>query len=613
MIKKIIPVILFGFILFAQQNPFDQNQFMLAESYEQRGDFNKAVEIIETLNKKDPNNIVYFNKLNALYLQLKKYDESVSLINSRINITPQDISLYGMLGSTYYTAGDRTKAYTVWDDAIEKFKANQMTFRILANYAIGKRDFEKAIELLNRGKEFSTDPYLYAYDLGELYNLTMRYREAAEEYCTLIKENPSQYPQIENKIISFSNKPNALKETIEVVEKYQSKDNINFSYLLARLYIESREYDEAFGIYKSIDKKQQSQGAELNNFADYIYRDGNYSTALKIYQYLIDAYPDSPLAEKVKLGYAKTQEALLWENYKKENPEWKNYYYPVKIESKEIKPVIQAYEDLIKIYGSSEVAVEANLRIGLLLFHLQNDLAGAEKYLEIILEKYSTSRFSSLASVELGNISIIEAKLDEAENYFESVNTMPRINADDKSFALYQLARINSFKGNFDKARKYLAGILNNLKDNIANDAIEFSILLNTAKNDSSNLSLYCKAEFLAEQRRFNEALVLYTQLSENPNAFVFRSIANLRSAEMMIAENDYNGAIINLKIIADEGEKNIYADKALYLQGRIYQYGLKDSAKTVESYESLLAKFPKSLYLDEARQKIIELKNKIS
>jgi tetratricopeptide (TPR) repeat protein len=613
MIKKILTLIMFALSLFAQQSPLDQNQFMLAESYEQRGDFAKAVEIIETLNKKDPTNIQYFNKLNALYLQLKKYDESVALINSRIKTNPQDISLYGMLGSTYYTAGDRTKAYQIWDDATNKFKDSQITYRVIANYAIEKRDFEKAIELLNRGKKISKDPYLYSYDLGELYNITMRYREAAEEYCKLIDEKPAQYSQIENKIISFSNKPNALKETIEVVQEYQSKDNINFSYLLARLYIENRDFDRAFDIYKSIDTKQQTQGTELNNFADYIYRDGNYHTALKIYSYLIDTYQDAPIAGTVKLGYAKTQEALLWENYYKENPEWKKYYHLLKIDPKKIEPVIQAYEDLIKIYGSSEVAVEANLRIGMLLFHLQDDFAGAVKYLKFILDKYSTSKFSSFAAVELGNISIIQAKLDEAEKYFETVNTMPRINADDKSFALYQLARINSFRGNFDKARKYLTGILNNLKDNIANDGIEFSILLNTAKNDSSNLALYCNAEFLSEQKRFAEAMELYLQLSQNPHAFIFQSIAKLRAAEMMIAYNDYDNAIVNLQLIVDEAEKNIYADKALYLQGQIYQYGLKDSIKAVESYESLLAKFSKSLYLDEARQNIIELKKKLS
>ena len=152
MIKKTLTIILFAFALFAQ-NSLDQNQFMLAQGYEQRGDFTKAVEILETLNKKDPNNIQYFNKLNTLYLQLKKYDESVKIINERISLTPQDISLYGMLGSTYYTAGDRTKAYETWDNTIEKFKTNQMTIRIISNYVIERRDFEKAIEYLNLGKK----------------------------------------------------------------------------------------------------------------------------------------------------------------------------------------------------------------------------------------------------------------------------------------------------------------------------------------------------------------------------------------------------------------------------------------------------------------------------
>ena len=290
-----------------------------------------------------------------------------------------------------------------------------------------------------------------------------------------------------------------------------------------------------------------------------------------------------------------------------------NIFHTAKIESEKIDPVIKAYQEIIKVYQHSEVAVEANLRIGLLLLHYSNDRAGAENYLKIITENYPTSKFSSLAFIELGNIYLQEAKLDEAEKYFQSVANLTRAILEDKSFAIYQLARINSFKGNFETARKNLSDVMNNLKDNIANDAIGLSIILNTAKNDSSNLSLYCSAEFLIAQDRFSDAKDLFQQLSENPQAFIFHSIAKLRAAEMMIANDDYNNAIISLSLIVEESEKNIYADKALYLQGRIYQFGIKDSIKAVECYKSLLAKFPKSLYLDEARKSINELKEKLS
>jgi outer membrane protein assembly factor BamD (BamD/ComL family) len=62
-----------------------------------------------------------------------------------------------------------------------------------------------------------------------------------------------------------------------------------------------------------------------------------------------------------------------------------------------------------------------------------------------------------------------------------------------------------------------------------------------------------------------------------------------------------------------DEKEKNIYSDKALYLQGNIYQFAKKDIPKAIEIYESLLAKFPNSIYLDDARESINKLKNKLS
>jgi len=611
MIKKILTTILLTFSLLAQ-NSLDQNQYMLAESYELKGDLTKAVEILQNLNKKDPNNIQYFNKLNTIYLQLKRYDESIAIINARILLTPQDISLYGMLGSTYYTSGDRTKAFQVWDEAIEKNKSNQMTIRIIANYVIDRRDFEKAIEYLNRGKEISQDPFLYSYDLAELYQMTMRYREGAAEYCELIKNNPQQYQQIESKILSYMNKPNALNETIEEVEKHRS-ENISFEYLLARLYIEKKDYSEAFEFYKEIDRKQNTNGSDLYSFGDRVFREGEYKTASEVFKFLIDNYNEQQNTPLAKLGYAKTQEALFIEKYNSQYPEWKTFSVPQIANEKDITPVIEAYQEIVKTYTHSDVGIEANLHIGILNLYYKNNESEAEKYFNLITQTYPNSKFAPLAFIELGNLSIRLARLADAEKYFYSVLSDKKALAEDKAFSNYQLSRIKSFKNEFGSAQNFLTNVLGNLKDNNANDAIEFSILLNTASNDSSNLSVFCQAEFLAQQKRFDEARELYLKLSQNPQAFVFNSIAKLRVAEMMIAVGNYSSALTNLSIIVEEAEKNIYADKALYLQGKIYQYGLNDNVKAVESYESLLAKFPKSLYLDEARQNIIELKKKIS
>ncbi len=153
----------------------------------------------------------------------------------------------------------------------------------------------------------------------------------------------------------------------------------------------------------------------------------------------------------------------------------------------------------------------------------------------------------------------------------------------------------------------------NNLKDDYANDAIAFSIILNNAKFDSSNGVLFAKAELLAEQKKYKEAAEIFGQISDDKNAMLFQPVALYRLAEIEIAEDNFSRSVEILQRIVDEKDKNMYADKALFLMGKVYQYGLKDKSKEVEIYEKLLSLFPNSILIDDAREKILSLRNKLS
>ena len=147
--------------------------------------------------------------------------------------------------------------------------------------------------------------------------------------------------------------------------------------------------------------------------------------------------------------------------------------------------------------------------------------------------------------------------------------------------------------------------VLNNLKDNSANDALELSLILNSTMNDSTNITLFAEAEFLSEQKKFSEAANIYKNISDNPQAFVLHSISILRLGEMMLAENDYLESIKIFEKIVEEGSKNIYTDKAVYLLGEIHQFGLNDITKAEDYYQKLLAEFPNSIYIDDTREKL--------
>ena len=196
---------------------------------------------------------------------------------------------------------------------------------------------------------------------------------------------------------------------------------------------------------------------------------------------------------------------------------------------------------------------------------------------------------------------------------FEKIINNGRASEEDRNNARFQLARINLFKGNFTQSKDQLNNIISNLKDNTTNDAIELSLLLNTASNDSSNLLKFGKAEFLIEQKKFGEAAEQFKNIALDPNAFILHHISRIREAEVELAMNNLDKSIELLGKITDEAEKNIYADKALYLLGKIYHYGKLNYPKAIEAYESLLARFPNSVYQDDSRNAIIELRNKLS
>jgi len=611
--KTLIFVIISVFVVTAQIRSDDQTKFALAESLERAGEYKDALIIFEELYLAEPSNTRYFNALHRVYLQLKNYAASIDLLEKRILEKPDDISVYGMLGSTYYIMGNEGKAYEVWDEALTKTPNKPMMYRIIANYAVERRAFEKAIGLYERGKEISDDKVLFAYDLAQLYTLTMQFGKAAEEYCTILDKNPMQRQVIEQRILSYSGKPDALEATIPVVEDWSDRSNLSLSYLLARLLTEAKEFGEAFEVYRDIDEEQTNLGKDLYSFAELLSRERNHLMAGKVYREIIDLYPNSPLTPLAKLGYAKSIEAELLANYRESLPLWKPYFHFKKFDSEKIDDVLTAFNEVVDIYANTEAAFEALLRIGLIKFYMQNDPLNAAENFKIVITDGINSKSAMDAYIELGNIALLIGNLDEAGLNFSKIIEKTHSNNQSHNLAKFKLARVNFYKQNFDEANNFLAAILHNLKDDNANDAIELSLVLNTTMNDSLNLLNFAEAEFLAEQKKFSEAAGKYSLIYQNPQAFVLHSITKLRHAEMMLADDDYEEAIKLFESIADEGEKNIYADKALYLLGKTYYLGMGNREKALEVYERLLLEFPNSLYIDEARNEILLLRNKLS
>lgn len=608
---KIALIIFFLLLISAQAQQRTEQKLSLAQSYEQIGEFESAGKIYEELYESDPNNPLYITSLYRIYTQTKNYAALVNILDKRVTQTPTDIEAFGMLGSTYYLMGNEEKAIEIWRKPLAGKSINPVYYRLIANYALERRAFDFAIELYEEGKNVSNDKVIYSFDLARLYSMTMQFAKAAQEYCYIISVEPSQGNIVETRIFENINRPGALDAMLTVIEDCAEKNNLSYSYLLARLYIEKKMFQRAYETYLEIDQRQSAKGRELYNFGRQMFAEKEYRLAAEVFKTITDKNPDSPILSQAYLGYARSIEASLFAEYEKTLPLWKPYFPIEKYQSEKTEEVLNAFDVVINHYKHSEPAYESMLRTAVIEFYLLRNYAEAKQLLEIITREAVLSQSASEAYLELGNIALIEGKLEEAEKNYLQVLDLRNADESQKNKAIYKLGKVNFYQGNFEEATKNLSRILTDLKDNSANDALELLLLLNPNMNDSSNLLIYAEAEFLAEQKRFNEAATFYKQLADNQQAFVLRTIAAIKYGEMLLALNNYQESISVLDSTAAEGEKNIYADKAVYLLGKINQYGINNYSKAEEYYQKLLADFPKSIYADDARTQILLLQKK--
>ncbi|MGE5410701.1 MAG: tetratricopeptide repeat protein, partial [Clostridiales bacterium] len=397
----------FGFISALRAQTGDiYNRFRLGQSYEQAGDYQKARSIYEDIYRQQPDNPQFFEALNRIYVQLKEYDASIGIIEHRLKALPQDINLLGMLGATYYLKGNEPKAYEIWDNAIKAFPDKPMVYRVIANYAIERRAFDKAVEILQKAKDQSNDSFSFSLDIANIYAMLMKYKEAAEELALILSKDPTQLSLVQSRLSAYINKPDAQKQTVQIMEQWAKRnDNVNFYLLLGWLYMEGDNYQKAYDTYLKIDEMTKSTGSELYNFAERALKDGHFEEASGAYKKIFTSYPNSPFSPGAKIGYAKTLESAADKKNNVEVLNWKPYAGGKAENTSEYLDVIKAYEDLIKQYDGLEIANEANFRIGNIKLDRLNDFSGAEESLKKVVDYSRISPFTVPAFSKLAEIS----------------------------------------------------------------------------------------------------------------------------------------------------------------------------------------------------------------
>lgn len=607
-----IIVIVLGLLVLApdlySQTPDIQAKFRLAQALEQAGDYERAVELYRELYTRDPQNLVFFDALHRLSMQLKQYDDAVAIIQSRLKQHPGDISLLGMLGTAYYRAGQEREAFDGWEQALEEGGANPQAYRAIATILIENRLLDRAAEVYRRARAACNDPKLFSIELAQLLAASMDYAGATDEYLRWLSQNPAQLGFVQNRMAAYSWKADGRAAAVAAVRKaLAGNEELRLFELLAWLYTEGKEFPQALEIYRRIDELSRANGTALLGFADRVYRDGAFAIAAQAYAEALEHSLPVPRVPQARYGQA----CALKEIQVSADSAGGLFVVgsrPVSEAQTRYAGAIASFLRISADYPRTEYAARSLYQIGLIQLRQYADRDQALRTFEDVLAAPALlPAIRHDVQLRRGEILLARADTTGATQAFRDVVAAPNATPDQSDEAQFRLAEIDFFAGRFDAAVNRLSQISLNLQNDYANDALQLQAFLqeNTATAPEA-LVQFGKAEFLARQGKITEATALLNDIVRRYPQTALIDDALFREGSLLTGAGMFLESIaIYERLLGEFKDRCRLPDYALFRLGEVYQFGLKDTAQAIAAYEKLLADQPTSVLANEARKRI--------
>ena len=572
---------------------FAQNE-QLAQYYYDKGDFEKAKISYEELLKSVPSNTQYFLRTIDCYQQLQQFPLAEKVIQERYNRYRQGVFLVE-LGYNFQLQKNEAKAKNYYEQAIEKIKTNPNDV-----YGIGN-SFEKKVLLEYALKAYQTamqvqPNYNFNFQIGMLYGQLGKTDLMVDLLLTESFQNPQNANLIQTQLSRFMNGEadnTAFKDAMRkaLILKTQKDQDVFWNHYLSWFYVQQKEFGKAFIQEKAIYKRELESLMSIVNLSQFAMNEDDTETATEILNFILLNTKDLDLliqtnARLMEIKIAKAQEKD----------------YP--IINTELQQLLTTYE--ITPFTLSLQIIQAHF----VAFNLKNPEEGKtiiKKALELNLNEYQRAD----AKMELGDILLLEEKFNQALIYYSQIQLDLKNDVMSHEASL-KAAKTSYYKTDFEWALKQFKELKSANTQLIANDALEYFLLINdntVADSTQTALKQFAKGDFLIYQNKKTEAIAQFQSILKNFKGQEIEAVTMLRLGKIYESLGDYNSALSQYQQIIDNHSDGIYIDEALFFSAEIYNDELKDIEKAKPLYEKVIFNHQDSIYFVDARKKYRELR----
>ena len=586
--KKII----FLFSLFYSLIGFSQND-QLAMNYFDKGEFEKALVSFQDLLTSQPGNGFYFQKAIECYQQLKKYDVAEKAILDRYNKYKQS-SLLIELGANYQLQKDESKAKKYFEQALDKIKKNPSEVygiaavferKVLIDYAL--QSYEIALEI-DSNMNFN-------FQMAVLYGQKGETDKMIEKFLEESYKNPQNLILIQNQFTRFMTENadvtfnEALRKALLI--RIQKNQDVFWNQYLSWFYVQQKEFGKAFIQEKAIYKRNPESLSNIVNLAQISIEEDEKETAKEILAFILENSKDTDL--QMQAHYFLTE---------------------MKINDPAIKDYSEIEKDLVSLlnqYGITPYSIKLQiLKAHFNTFQMKNPTQGKailKTALELPINEYQKAD----VKMELADIFLFEEKFNQASLYYSQIEEDLKNDVVGHEATL-KSAKTSYFKGDFVWALKQFKELKTVSSQLIANDALEYFLLINdnnVADSTQTALKQFARGDYLIYQNKPQEVLLQFQDILNNFKGKEIESVTIYRLGKIYEKIGDYQSALSQYQKIIDQHSEGIYIDEALFFTAEIYNKKLIDIEKAKSFYEKLVFHHQDSIYFVDARKKYRELR----
>ncbi|CAM2740940.1 Tetratricopeptide repeat-containing protein [Flavobacterium succinicans] len=571
---------------------FSQNE-QLAQYFYEKGDFEKAKLGYEELLKSIPQNSQYFLRTIDCYQQLQQYDLAEKTIQTRYSKYKQAFLLVEM-GYNWQLQKNEAKAKSYYEQALESIRknpnevygvSNAFEKKVILEYAV--KAYQIAVEL-EPTFNFNYQMALLYGQLGKTDLMITTFLDEAfinPQNSSLIQHQLSRYMSDENDT-SFSD---SLKKAL--ILRTQKDQDIFWNQYLSWFYVQQKEFGKAFIQEKAIYKRNPESLAEIVSLGQMAIEEDQTEAAAEILGFVLENTKDletliqaNTYLIEMKLAKAKPADFIAIDT--------------------QLKSLLQQFE--INLFTLKLQLIQAHFT-AFSLKKPEEAKAIITKALALPLNDYQIAD----AKMELADILLYEEKYNQALLYYSQIELDLKNDVMAHEASL-KAAKTSYFKTDFDWALKQFKELKSANTQLIANDALEYFLLINdntVVDSTQTALKQFAKGDYLMYQKRNEEAIAHFQKMLQQFKGQEIEAVTLLRLGKLYETIGNYSQALQQYQVIIAQHSDGIYIDEALFFAAELYVKYLNDPEKAKPLYEKMIFNHQDSIYFVEARKKFRQLR----